>query len=127
MATTSATFVFFLGALLTALAINTSRLRRRFGRDLDADAKESIRRASRTHGNTLEHGVVFALLLYFSELQAVSPTLLKVVAALFIIARLAYAFGYYRRPVSVPMQIGAGLTYALEILLLNLLGAALFF
>jgi len=127
MFTTSATFVLFLGILLTALAINTTRLRRRFGRNLDADAKEQIRRASRSHGNTIEHGMLFAILLFSSELQGADLCLLKTLGALFIAARVVYAYGYYSRPVSLPMQIGAGLTYALELVLLNVLGAALFF
>ncbi len=126
MAPVSTTFVFFLGVLLTALAINTTRRRMRHGRDLDAAAKESIRRASRAHGNSVEHGVVFTLLLFFAELQGVDPPWLQGLAAAFLLARLAYAYGYYKRPVSLPMRVGAGLTYVLELLLLNLLGAALF-
>ena len=52
MAPITATFALFLGVGLTGLAINTTRLRVRFGRDLDKPAKEAIRRASRAHGNT---------------------------------------------------------------------------
>jgi len=126
MAPIAATFVFFLGVLLTALAINTTRLRLRFGRDLDAAAKESIRRASRTHGNSVEHGVVFTLLLFFAELQGVDAGWLQALGGAFLVARLAYAYGYYKKPVSTPMRIGAGVTYALELILLNLLGVALF-
>ena len=51
---------------------------------------------------------------------------LQALAVAFLAARLAYAYGYYKRPVSLPMQIGAGLTYVLELVLLNLLGVALF-
>ncbi|HFE47608.1 MAG TPA: hypothetical protein ENJ18_19320 [Nannocystis exedens] len=126
MPTISATFVFFLGLLITALAINTTRLRLHYGRELDKHAKEAIRRASRSHGNSVEHGVVFALVLLFAELRGVDASWLWALAIIFLAARLIYVFGYYRRPVSLPMQIGAGVTYATEIVLLNLLGASLF-
>lgn len=126
MAPVTATFVFFLGVLLTALAINTTRRRMHFGRNLDGPAKESIRRASRAHGNSLEHGLVFTLLLFFAELQGVEATWLQGLAGAFLLARLSYVFGYYNKPVSTPMRIGAGVTYVLELVLLNLLGVALF-
>ncbi len=126
MPTVSATFVFFLGVLITALAINTTRLRLHYGRELDKHAKEAIRRASRSHGNCVEHGVVFALVLLFAELRNVDPLWLQALATTFLAARLIYVFGYYRRPVSLPMQIGAGVTYAVEVVLLNLLGVSLF-
>ncbi|MCA9660245.1 MAG: MAPEG family protein [Myxococcales bacterium] len=126
MAPITATFALFLGVGLTGLAINTTRLRVRFGRDLDKPAKEAIRRASRAHGNTVEHGLTVTVLMFFAETHGVGAAWLQAIAALFLGARVLYAFGYLTRPTSPPMQIGAATTYALEILLLNLLALALF-
>jgi uncharacterized membrane protein YecN with MAPEG domain len=125
MAPISASFALLIGALLTALAINTTRLRLRHGRDRSQGALEQIRRASRAHGNTLEHGLLVLLLLFFAETHGASAAALCLLGALFVLARISYVFGMLTRPTSTPMKIGAGLTYTLEITLLSLLARAL--
>ncbi|MEZ4449758.1 MAG: MAPEG family protein [Nannocystaceae bacterium] len=121
MAPITASFAAIVGALLTALAINTTRLRLRHGRNLTPEATESIRRASRAHGNTFEHGVPLLLLMFFAETHGAPHTWLCVIGTAFVVARFFYVYGMLTRPASTPMRIGAGSTYALEIVLLNVL------
>ena len=125
MAPITASFAAIIGAMLTALAINTTRVRLRSGREPTPEATEAIRRASRAHGNALEHGLPVLLLMFFAETHGAAHLGLCVVGTLFVIARVFHAYGMLTRPRSLPMRIGAGSTYALEIVLLNLLVVAL--
>lgn len=114
------------GALLTALAINTTRCRLRARRNPDpVAAKEAIGRASRAHGNTLEHGLPLLLLLLCAELNGGSAAWICWIGALFLVARGFYVYGMLTRPASMPMRIGAGTTYVLEIVTINYLAALL--
>lgn len=114
------------GALLTALAINTTRCRLRARRHPDpVAAKEAIGRASRAHGNTLEHGMVVLLVLLCAELNGASSAWICWLGTLFFVARLFYVYGMITRPVSPPMRFGAGLTYAVEIVAINYLAVVL--
>lgn len=121
MAPVTAAHAALLGALLTALAINTTRCRMRGGRDPSPDAKEAILRASRAHGNTLEHGLPMVMLLLFAETQGASAGWICGLGTTFFVARAIYIYGMLTRPRSMPMRVGAGLTYALEIAAINLL------
>ncbi|MCA9638701.1 MAG: MAPEG family protein [Myxococcales bacterium] len=125
MSPISATFALLLGSLLTSLAMNTTRQRLRFARDAGPEAKESIRRASRAHGNTLEHGLPFLLLIFFAERGGASATWLWVLCGLFVAGRISYAYGMLTRPTSPPMRYAAALTYLLEIALLATLARTL--
>lgn len=114
------------GALLTALAINTTRCRLRARRNPDpVAAKEAIGRASRAHGNTLEHGLPLLLLLLCAELNGGSAAWICGIGATFLVARVFYVYGMLTRPASMPMRIGAGTTYLLEIVTINYLVALL--
>lgn len=115
MAPVTSVHVALFGALITALALYTSSCRIRGGRNPDAAAKEAIQRASRAHGNTLEHGMVVLLLMLCAELNGGSEAWLRWIGGLFFAARLFYVYGMLKRPVSPPMRFGATLTYALEI------------
>jgi uncharacterized membrane protein YecN with MAPEG domain len=121
MAPVTTSFAVIVGALLTALAINTTRLRLRHGRDLSPSALEAIRRASRAHGNTLEHGLPLLLLMFLAEVNGVAAPWLCGIGSAFVVARALYVLGMLTRPTSMPMRIGAGGTYLLEIVLLSLL------
>lgn len=125
MAPITASFAAIIGAMLTALAINTTRVRMRHGSDRTPPAIEAIRRASRAHGNALEHGLPFLLLMFFAETHGAAHLGLCVLGTLFVIARGFHVYGMLTRPASMPMRIGAGTTYALEIVLLNVLAVAL--
>ena len=112
-------------ALITLLAINTTRLRARTPRDPSPEQKEALRRASRTHGNNFEHGVPVILLMLFLEASAGQPAVLCSIGVAYLLARLLYSYGYLTKPGAMAQVIGAGLTYLIELTLIGLvLGAA---
>ena len=125
MAPITATYTALLLGLVTVLALNTSRLRVRSRRAPERVTKEAIGRASRAHGNTLEHTLPLLLLLFFCESYGVAASLLCSIGAAFLVARLLYVYGMLTRPASPPMFAGATVTYALELLLVGLLARAL--
>lgn len=125
MAPVTSVHVALFGVLITALAINTTRYRVRGGREPDAHTKEMTQRASRAHGNTLEHGMPVLLILLCTELNGGSAAWIGALGAVFLISRVSYAYGMITRPVSPPMRIGAGLTYLVEIVAINYLIAQL--
>lgn len=126
MAPVTSAHVDLFGALITVLAIFTTRARMRGARTPDAPAaKEAIQRASRAHGNTLEHGIVMLLVLLCAELNGGSAAWICWLGTGFFVARLFYVYGMITRPVSPPMRFGAGLTYAVEIVAINYLAALL--
>lgn len=121
MAPVTSAHVALFAVLLTALAINTTRHRVRGGRDPSAAAKEATLRASRAHGNTLEHGLPLLLLLLCAELNGAAAAWLCAIGTGFIVARALYVYGMLTRPASMPMRIGAGVTYLLEMIAIGLL------
>jgi uncharacterized membrane protein YecN with MAPEG domain len=125
MATVTASFTVLVVLLLTVLAMNTTRLRFSKARSTDPADREAIRRASRAHGNTLEHGLPVLLLMFFYEINGGDIRTLCIIGTVFIAVRLVYAYGILTRPASKPMQMGAGLTYLIELILLGLLVSVL--
>lgn len=125
MVPVTSTFVVLFGALITGLAINTTRQRIRAGREQTPAAKEAIQRASRAHGNTLEHALPMLFMLLCAELNGGTRPWLVTIGVAFLVARLFYTYGMITRPVSPPMRFGAGLTYALEIVALSYLASRL--
>ena len=123
MATVTASFAVLVILLITALAMNTTRLRFSKSRSTDPADKEAIRRASRAHGNTLEHGLPVLLLMFFCEVNGVGIATLCFIGTTFVLIRLVYAYGILTKPAGLPMQVGAGLTYLVELTLLLLLAA----
>jgi uncharacterized membrane protein YecN with MAPEG domain len=126
MATVTASFAVLVVLLLTVLAMNTTRLRFTKSRSSDPADKEAIRRASRAHGNTLEHGLPVLLLMYFYEVNGGDIRTLCIAGTAFIAARLIYVYGMLTKPGSQPMQLGAAATYLIELVLVGLLAAVLF-
>ncbi|MGB1581644.1 MAG: MAPEG family protein [Nevskiales bacterium] len=104
-------------ALITLLAINTTRVRLKTPREPSAEQREALRRAMRTHGNNFEHGVTVILLMLFYEVSGGSATLLCGLGLAYLLLRLVYSFGYLTRPASLPQQLGAGGTYLIELTL----------
>lgn len=121
MATVTASFALLIILLLTVLAMNTTRLRFGTARSTDPADRERVRRASRAHGNTLEHGLPVLLLMFFYEVNGGDVSTLCIVGTAFIAIRFVYVYGILTRPGGKPMQAGAGLTYLLEATLLGLL------
>lgn len=121
MAPVTASFAVLVVLLITALAMNTTRLRFTRSRSSDPADKEAIRRASRAHGNTFEHGLPVLLLMFFYETNGGDVRTLCVLGSLFLLARVVYTYGMLRKPASKPMQLGAAATYVLEVALAGLL------
>ena len=69
----------------------------------------------RAHANFIEYTPFFLILLALVELAHGSRTWLWLVAILFILARLAHAFGMDRPGPNLPRKIGASLTWAVLI------------
>lgn len=106
--------------LITVLAMNTSRLRFRLRADSPADYKEAVRRASRTHGNNMEHGLPVILLMLFYEVSGGSASVLCSIGTAYLVIRLAYSFGYLTKPGKLAQVFGATATYLIELVLLFL-------
>lgn len=112
--------------LITLLAINTTRMRMKTPRDPSPTQREQLRRAMRAHGNNFEHGVPVILLMMFYELGGASATVLCSIGSLYLLARVVYCFGVFTRPGNLAQQLGAGVTYLIELALLGLLLLTLF-
>lgn len=125
MATVTASFAVFIVLLLTLLAMNTTRMRFSKSRSTDPNDRDLIRRASRAHGNTLEHGLPVLLLMFFYEVNGGDTRILCAIGVAFIVIRFVYVYGMLQRFGSLPMRTGAGLTYLLELVLLGLLASVL--
>ena len=113
----TAHFALVILLLIVLLAFNTSRQRIRHRGSKEPAAAEAIRRASRTHGNNFEHGVVVILLLLFCELAGAGTGLLITAGTAYLVVRLVYSYGYLTAPARRAMFIGASATYAIEIVL----------
>jgi uncharacterized membrane protein YecN with MAPEG domain len=119
MAPVTAAFTVILALMLTALGINTSRLRG--GGRAGPEKKDAIYRASRAHGNTFEHAIPVLLMMFFYEMNGGVIRWLCIIGTLFVIVRLSYVYGMLTKPASAPMVIGAAMTYLLELILAGLL------
>lgn len=113
-------------ALVTLLAINTTRTRFKTPREPSAQQREALRRAIRTHGNNFEHGVTVILLMLFYEVSGGSATVLCGLGAAYLFLRLLYSFGYLTKPAGLAQQVGAGGTYLVELTLIVMVLIAAF-
>ena len=59
--------------------------------------------------------------MFLAEVNGVAAHWLCGIGSAFVVARALYVLGMLTRPTSMPMRIGAGGTYLLEIVLLSLL------
>jgi hypothetical protein len=116
----------FCGLLLVALASRVSMLRMRHKIAFGDGGNPELMRAIRTHGNTAEHAPLFLLLALAYELSRGTNAFLMGVAAVFVLARIAFTAGVLRRGLHAWRMAGAGLTYlAQAALAIALLLAAL--
>ena len=107
-------FVAFHALLLTLLALNVVRLRIT-QRIPNGDGNSiPMKKAIRAHANGVEQVVIFALVLLALTFQAESPDLLWGLAATFSVARVVHALGMLR-PHILARQLGAGMTFLLQI------------
>lgn len=86
-----------LAILLTGLSLQVSRLRIRHRQSFGDGGHKDLMLAMRAHGNTLEQGLMFGLLMLLMELTQPAWGALAAVAALFVMARLMHAVAIFKR------------------------------
>jgi len=87
------------------LSVRVSRLRRPLQIGVGDGGNEVLARRMRAHGNYAENMPLFLILLGFVELAAGGNLWLWGAAILFILARIAHAFGM-DRPGANPLRVG---------------------
>lgn len=87
------------------LSVRVSRLRRPLKIGVGDGGNEMLARRMRAHGNYAENMPIFLVLLGFIELATGGNLWLWAAAILFILARLAHAFGM-DRPGANPLRVG---------------------
>ena len=105
------------------LSLRVSRLRRPLKIGVGDGGNEVLARRMRAHGNYAENMPIFLLLLGFLELATGGNLWLWGAAILFILARIAHAFGMDRQGAN-PLRVGGiGISWAV---LIGLAGYAIF-
>lgn len=101
--------------LITALAINVSRVRiiEQIGNG-DGNNR-TLRKAIRAHMNSLEHILPFALIVFALAHMGLSPTLLAILVYGFLAIRLGHSYAMLKSQFKI-RQITAGLTYIFQVL-----------
>ncbi|WP_114954238.1 MAPEG family protein [Sphingosinicella terrae] len=97
------------------LSVRVSSLRRRLQIGVGDAGNEMIARRMRAHGNFAENVPIFLILLFALELATGGSLWLWGAAILFILARIAHAFGM-DRPGANPLRVG-GITLSWLVLL----------
>ena len=87
----------FLTLLLTGLSLNVSRLRMRHQISYGHGSRRDLEVAIRAHGNGLEQGLLFLLLLVIAELLKAPANLLFAIAVCFVVARILHAAAIFGR------------------------------
>ena len=100
------------------LSLRVVRLRRPLKIGLGDGGNEVLLRRVRAHGNFTENTPLFLVLLAVVELAAGSNMLLWTAGILFILARLAHAFGM-DRPGGNPLRVGGAAVSWLTLLALG--------
>jgi uncharacterized membrane protein YecN with MAPEG domain len=109
-------FVALLLLFVTGLALNTSRNRLRTRVTFGDGGDESLRRASRAHGNAIEHVTVIAILLVLLEVQGVGKAWIVALGSAALAARALHAAAFIGKIRRIG-RVGVVLTYSLELLL----------
>jgi uncharacterized protein len=107
----------FAGAVLlviTALAMNVTRLRLGARVSLGDGGNRRLGVAIRAHGNALEHGLLLTVALVLAEVAGLRAQAVVGCGWAILSARLAHAAGFLRFGFKV-VQPAAALTYALEL------------
>lgn len=94
------------------LGLRVSLLRRQYKVSIGHGGKTPIAVRMRAHANFIEYTPFFLILLALIELAKGSQTWLWLVAILFVLGRLAHAFGMDRPPPNPLRKIGTIVTWA---------------
>jgi hypothetical protein len=84
------------GLLFLGCVIQVVRQRVRAGVGIGDGGDEGLLRAIRVHGNLAEYAPIVLLLLLVCELNGGRPWLLHVLGGVFVLSRLAHAYGLSR-------------------------------
>jgi uncharacterized protein len=107
----------FVGAvllLITALAMNVTRLRFQANVSLGDGGNRRLGVAIRAHGNALEHGLLLAVALVLAEVAGLPARWVVGCGWAILVARLAHAAGFLRFGFKV-VRPGVVVTYAMEV------------
>ena len=118
-------FVALNATLLVLLAVNVSYLRLKLRVSSGDGGHKQLMKAMRVHANGIEQVPIFALLILGLSFVGASQTILAVLVLAFTFSRLSHAVGMlYRKHLA--RQIGAGLTYLLQLAASVILLAGMF-
>lgn len=106
------------------IAGRVSRARAALGVSVGDGGNEMLTRRMRAHSNYIENTPLFLILLGLVEMAGGSPLWLWIVAIIFILGRIAHAFGMVRPSPSRLRMFGMGAT-ALVLLILAVYAIAL--
>jgi uncharacterized membrane protein YecN with MAPEG domain len=105
-----------IGLLAAGLAINVIVNRVKTGVDFGDGGHASLAKAIRAHGNLTEHAPIALLLIALAELIGSPSTMIHVLAAALVVARLASAYGLLSAQTQTPgRQLGASLTILVDV------------
>jgi uncharacterized membrane protein YecN with MAPEG domain len=93
------------------LSLRVSRLRRPLKIGVGDGGNEMLMRRMRAHANFAENIPIFLILLALLELAGGDPTILWAVGLVFVLARLAHAFGMDRAGANALRVVGIGVTW----------------
>ena len=100
--------------IITLLAMRTSMLRKKLGIFAGDGGNEDLRRASRAHGTSVEHGVLLGVLLLVLDWQGAPPAAILALGLIALLARLAHPAGMLLREEAISLP-GVAATYLCEL------------
>lgn len=115
----------FVGALLlliTALAMNVTRMRMLVGVRLGDGGNKRLGYTIRAHGNALEHGLVLSVALVLAEVAGMQPAWVVGLGWVILAARVGHAAGFLKLGKKV-VYPAVTVTYLVELGLAGYLGA----
>jgi uncharacterized protein len=113
----SASVAAVLGLLAVLLAVRVILGRVRFGVNAGDGGHAELAQRMRAHSNLTEHVPLVLLLLAFAESAGYARSIIVVLGALLLVARLASAWGLsHSLGASTPRQAGAGLTLLVTVI-----------
>ena len=94
--------------LFVGLAARVSQLRIKFARSTDKEELRSMDVAIRAHGNIAEHAALTIALLILTESTGAGTGFMHLMGSLFLMSRLAHAWGYTTNKGKASKMRGAG-------------------
>ncbi|MCG8668991.1 MAG: MAPEG family protein [Pseudomonadales bacterium] len=108
-------YVSIIVLVTTLLAANVSRVRLKEKIGNGDGGNRDLRKAIRSHMNTIEHGLPFGLIVLALAMQNTSTSILAIMTFGFIATRLINSYGMLMSKFRI-RQITAGITYLFQII-----------